>query len=99
MSDEAKCNCQRCGEHIEFPMVMAGQNVACPHCGRETTLTIPAVRKATLLPQTEKPKDKKDEQQQVTKIMMIVIAIAAIIIAILIYNWRVNSLTRALSGY
>jgi predicted RNA-binding Zn-ribbon protein involved in translation (DUF1610 family) len=47
MADEAKCNCQRCGQGIEFPIVMAGQDATCPHCGRETTLTIPTVRKAT----------------------------------------------------
>lgn len=30
--------CQRCGEHIAFPITMQGENVPCPHCGRETTL-------------------------------------------------------------
>jgi hypothetical protein len=102
MSDEAKCSCQRCGEHIEFPIMMAGQDIACPRCGRETTLTLPTIRKAALLPTAaapQKPAEKLGEQQAVTKILMVVIAIAAIIIAILIYNWRVNSLTRSLGGY
>lgn len=60
MNDEAKCNCQRCGQSIAFPVVMAGQDVACPHCQRETTLSIPTVRKATpdyppSVPTTEQP--------------------------------------------
>lgn len=63
MSDEAKCSCQRCGEYIEFPLAMAGQDAACPHCGRETTLIVPksGVRKATpsytppLPPSAERP--------------------------------------------
>lgn len=47
MSAESKCNCQRCGQVIAFQIVMAGQDISCPHCGRETTLTIPTVRKAS----------------------------------------------------
>jgi hypothetical protein len=35
---ESKGACQRCGEHIAFPATMEGENVPCPHCGRETTL-------------------------------------------------------------
>jgi len=35
---ESKGVCQRCSEHIAFPATMQGENVACPHCGRETTL-------------------------------------------------------------
>lgn len=44
--NEVRCNCQRCGERIVFPPEMAGQDVTCPHCGRETTLLLPQVRKA-----------------------------------------------------
>jgi DNA-directed RNA polymerase subunit RPC12/RpoP len=46
MSEESKCNCQRCGQSIAFPSEMAGQDVTCPHCGRESTLLFPQVRKA-----------------------------------------------------
>lgn len=99
MSDEVKCSCQRCGEHIAFPVLMAGQNVICPHCGKETTLTPPMVRKGAPTVVTEKPTDKKTEQPLATKIMMLIIAIAGMIIAILIYNWRVSSLTKALTGF
>jgi DNA-directed RNA polymerase subunit RPC12/RpoP len=41
MSDEAKCKCQHCGEHIAFPSEAAGQTVECPHCKNETLLSIP----------------------------------------------------------
>jgi hypothetical protein len=38
MSEEAKCDCQHCGVHIEFPAEMAEQTVTCPHCQAETLL-------------------------------------------------------------
>src|SRR5436190_12450790 len=34
----AKCTCQRCGGHIEFPLSSAGETIACPHCGEEMQL-------------------------------------------------------------
>ena len=46
MSTEAKCNCQYCNGHIAFSPEMAGQMVACPHCGLETKLFFPSVTKA-----------------------------------------------------
>jgi len=36
----AKCSCQHCGGHIEYPIQGAGQNIACPHCGRQTLLPL-----------------------------------------------------------
>lgn len=49
MGDYAKCDCQRCGQPIEFALMMDGQDSPCPHCGRETTLRVPTpqVRKAS----------------------------------------------------
>jgi hypothetical protein len=41
MSEEAKCDCQRCGGHIAFPGEAAGQTVECPHCQCETILSAP----------------------------------------------------------
>ena len=41
MSEEAKCDCQHCGGHIEFPIEMAGQTVNCPLCQLETLLAVP----------------------------------------------------------
>ena len=38
MSEEAKCDCQHCGVHIEFPAEMAEQTITCPHCQAETLL-------------------------------------------------------------
>lgn len=35
---EQKTTCQRCGQNIVFPEALAGQDISCPHCGRETTL-------------------------------------------------------------
>lgn len=100
MSDESKCSCQRCGEHIEFPLAMAGQDVACPHCGRETILMLPTVKKAMPAAATppEKLEDNNKERSPATKIMMIIIAIVLIIVAILIYNYRVGSLVKDMVG-
>jgi hypothetical protein len=41
MSNEAKCDCQQCGEHIAFPREADGQTIECPHCKRETLLSMP----------------------------------------------------------
>src|SRR5262245_36496024 len=37
---EAKCSCQRCGNHIAFPIDLTDSTVACPHCGQQTPLTL-----------------------------------------------------------
>ncbi len=44
MNDElfAKCACQLCGKHIEFPLAAAGTSSACPHCQQPTVLTLEA---------------------------------------------------------
>jgi hypothetical protein len=36
-----KGDCQHCGEHLEFLADQIGMVVACPHCGKETELTLP----------------------------------------------------------
>lgn len=36
----AKCACQHCGGHIEFPIQGAGQNICCPHCDQPTLLIL-----------------------------------------------------------
>jgi len=38
----AKCACQNCGRHIEFPMDAAGLTVDCPHCQKPTQLSFEA---------------------------------------------------------
>jgi hypothetical protein len=40
MTTESKGVCQRCGEHFIFPTEMQGQDVDCPHCGKQTTLVV-----------------------------------------------------------
>lgn len=39
----AKCSCQHCGGHIEFPVEGAGQKITCPHCNWPTVLSLPHV--------------------------------------------------------
>jgi DNA-directed RNA polymerase subunit RPC12/RpoP len=46
MDGEAKCNCQRCGQPIAFPLDLHNTEAACPHCGKTTTLIVPRVRAA-----------------------------------------------------
>jgi hypothetical protein len=36
----AKCTCQHCGGHIEFPAHGAGQTIPCPHCKWPTLLLL-----------------------------------------------------------
>jgi hypothetical protein len=35
----AKCACQHCRGHIEFPVQGIGQRISCPHCGEPTLLS------------------------------------------------------------
>jgi hypothetical protein len=35
----AKCACQHCGGHIEFPVQGVGHRISCPHCHEPTLLT------------------------------------------------------------
>jgi len=42
MSEEFKCECEHCGEHIAFPGEAAGQTVECPHCKIATVLSLPS---------------------------------------------------------
>src|SRR5438552_19018856 len=37
----AKCSCQHCGVHLEFPRTAAGAEIDCPQCGQKTVLTLP----------------------------------------------------------
>ena len=38
---EARCSCQHCGVHLEFPRTAAGAEVDCPQCHGKTVLTLP----------------------------------------------------------
>src|ERR1017187_9797397 len=35
---EKKIGCSKCGGHIVFPIELAGQEIACPHCGESILL-------------------------------------------------------------
>lgn len=37
----AKCPCQNCGTHLEFPSSAAGTEISCPSCGQSTRLWLP----------------------------------------------------------
>jgi hypothetical protein len=50
-----KCPCEHCGENIEFATeeFLSGGSVACPHCGKETTLYVgikPVTKTAVSVP-------------------------------------------------
>jgi DNA-directed RNA polymerase subunit RPC12/RpoP len=47
MDGESKCNCQRCGQPIAFPIDLNNTETTCPHCGKATTLIVPRVRAVT----------------------------------------------------
>lgn len=48
----AKCPCNLCGQHIEFPVELSGTNHTCPSCGAETLL----YHKHTVPPRPGRPK-------------------------------------------
>jgi hypothetical protein len=37
----AKCACQHCGLHLEFPAELDGTTVDCPDCKQPTVLSVP----------------------------------------------------------
>ncbi len=37
----ARCACQHCGGHIEFPIEAVGRQINCPHCQWPTLLSLP----------------------------------------------------------
>jgi hypothetical protein len=41
----AKCACRRCGGRIEFPILGAGQEICCPHCGKPTLLFVSRIER------------------------------------------------------
>ena len=36
----SKCTCQACGQHLEFPLEVAGGVISCPQCNQEAVLSI-----------------------------------------------------------
>src|SRR5260221_3295 len=46
----AKCSCQHCGIHLEFPSSAAGAEVDCPECNAQTVLTLPEDHDLAFIP-------------------------------------------------
>ena len=91
MSEEAKCDCQRCGQPIAFPQEMARQDVSCPHCGRETTLFLPQVsieNPGTTAP--AKNDETKTEMPDTTKVLFLIIGFAAVLIPLAFFIHHQN---------
>jgi hypothetical protein len=38
MGDYAKCECPKCGQHVEYPIEGSGAEISCPGCGVSITL-------------------------------------------------------------
>src|SRR5665213_3239942 len=58
MAAMSKSICVACGQHIEFPVELAGKQVACPNCGAKTQLdgpTAPAIR----IPKQKDPAERE----------------------------------------
>jgi len=51
---DAKCTCQVCGEHLDFPEASAGQSVNCPHCQCDTMLSIQPEQPAAVVDYKDK---------------------------------------------
>lgn len=46
----AKCSCESCGVHLEYPMEAEGASIVCPQCGQQTRLNHPAPDEGTAAP-------------------------------------------------
>lgn len=77
MSIEAKCDCQRCGDHIAFPPEMDGQDITCPHCGRETTLCLPKTDKTN--PDSNAPMPQGEQKPEMSGERMLLFGILGIV--------------------
>lgn len=75
-----KCTCAHCGGHIEFPVDAIGTVVPCPHCGRDTELSLddPA---AAAVPDTPSHSRKWMIAGLVILILGIVLGIGALLVA------------------
>ena len=100
MSVEAKCDCQHCGEHIAFPGEAAGQNVTCPHCGYETALFLPQVRKVNPVSNALVPRNESiSVTQSATKILFVIIGIAVTTLSLLFFIHHQNEVTQSARNF
>src|SRR5688572_8153738 len=42
----AKCSCESCSVHLEYPVEAEGTSISCPQCGQQTQLVRPAPTEA-----------------------------------------------------
>ncbi len=78
-----KCICTNCAGHLEFEEENAGQKIACPHCGFQTTLFLPG----------QEPEELNSERSpgQTSKRALVLVAAVALLVAggigYAIYHW------------
>jgi hypothetical protein len=65
---------------------MAGQKITCPHCGRETTLLLPQVKKADLDSNLPVPRDEsKKEMPDATMVLLGIVGLAVVFIPLALF--------------
>jgi len=67
-SEDAKCNCQTCGQPIAFPPELHNTPIECPHCTAETLLLIPPAAPTTP-PAQPKPTPPKTTAASATPVL------------------------------
>jgi hypothetical protein len=71
-----KCNCQHCGQHIEFEAEGAGQFYPCPNCGKQTRLLMPSL--ASKAPARRKSGAAKWWMIAIAAVILVIIVIALV---------------------
>jgi len=66
-----KCSCAHCGGHIEFPADGIGATIPCPHCARETELTLDT-------PETESPAIARNRKWIIAGLVILVVGIVGV---------------------
>lgn len=91
MSDAAflKCQCAHCGGRIEFPANALNRTIPCPHCQRETLLTVPVEAPATESPiAPAEPAPKRSSMKSMAIGVGAVVLIGAIVTGALLLKKR-----------
>jgi len=94
---DAKCPCLHCDSHIEFEVSRAGEIVACPHCGIETTLFVPRVKSPPPLLESKRPSEEASSQNSIKKPILVKIYKGSQEKAMLAF--QEDSAKKAVTGY